>query len=76
MAQADKILNALLEVYPGGISALDVFRLGGGLRAGARIHDLRKKGYNIDCNFKNGYFYYRLMDLCNVKDERAFFTKK
>jgi hypothetical protein len=60
MTQTDKILLTLENVYPDGISALDILKLGGGLRASARIHDLRKRGYIIQTDIKNKIYYYKL----------------
>jgi hypothetical protein len=44
--QADGVL-AMLKANPEGITALDVLKAGYGMRAAARISDLRGRGYVI-----------------------------
>lgn len=44
--QADAIL-AMLKEHPEGVTALDILKAGYGMRAAARISDLRQRGYVI-----------------------------
>ena len=44
--QTDKLL-AYLEEHPEGITPLEALRVIGSFRLGARVYDLRKRGYQI-----------------------------
>ena len=63
MSQSDIILRELKKSYPAGIDALDIFKIGGGLRASARIYDLRQSGHKIETYVQNGHDHYRLLML-------------
>lgn len=58
-SQRDSILDHLLE--GNSITPIDALNLFGCFRLGARIHDLRKDGYNIETEYEhnNGKKYAR-----------------
>lgn len=47
MTQNDTVL-ALLRTHPEGITAMDVLKAGGGMRAAARVSDLKEAGHRIE----------------------------
>lgn len=56
MTQCDRILQYMSD--HGSISTLDAFRDLGIVRLGSRIHDLRRRGHKIKCEYlkaKNRY---------------------
>lgn len=69
ISQSQKILNELIKVFPKGITALDIFKAHGGLRAAARIYDLKNAGNAIVCeqNPENNLYYYRLLRLSKMR---------
>lgn len=61
MSKEDKILEHLKN--KGSITPIDALNLYGSFRLGARIYDLKKKGYNISMirEGKEGYARYSLV---------------
>ena len=56
-SQESRVLELLRR---GPVTPLDALHEVGTLRLGARIFDLRQKGYNIRCDKRKGYGEYHL----------------